>query len=126
VVKQEQIAASRSIAGGAQDVTTAGQGLTAQATGIKEFNDLPLRDPAKKAFRDAAKVDKANLEKGIKTDEAGAVRRKWIQENTPGAAPAAPRAEPKPIGLPDGARKIGTSGGKAVYETPDGKRFIQN
>jgi hypothetical protein len=123
VVKQEQIAASRSIAGGAQDVTTAGQGLTAQATGIREFNDLSNRDPAKKAFRDAAKVDKANLEKGIKTDEAGRVRQEWISKNTPGAAP---RAAPKPIGLPDGARKIGTSGGKAVYETPDGKRFIQN
>jgi hypothetical protein len=125
VVKQEAIAASRSIAGGAQGVTTAGQDLTAQGTGIKEFNDLSPRDPAKKAYKDAARTDKANLDKGITTDLAGAVRRKWIQENTPGAKPAQ-RAETNPIGLPDGARKIGTSGGKAVYETPDGKRFIQN
>lgn len=27
--------------------------------------------------------------------------------------------------LPKGAVKVGTNGGKAVYETPDGKRFIQ-
>ncbi|MCY1168271.1 hypothetical protein D9M73_82590 [compost metagenome] len=30
-----------------------------------------------------------------------------------------------PAGLPQGARQVGTSGGKPVYETPDGKRFIQ-
>jgi hypothetical protein len=40
----------------------------------------------------------------------------------------APKADAKPAApikkLPDGARQIGTSGGKPVYETPDGKRFI--
>lgn len=47
-----------------------------------------------------------------------------------GAAPApAPSPTPAPKGgviqsLPPGARKIGTSGGKDVYETPDGRRFI--
>lgn len=35
---------------------------------------------------------------------------------------AAPAAAP---GMPAGAKQIGTSGGKPVYETPDGKRFIQ-
>jgi hypothetical protein len=126
VVKQEATAASRDIAGGAQRLTGRGQDITAQGTGIKEFNDLPLRDPAKKAYKEAAKLDKADLEKGITSDRAGEVRRNWINANTPGAAPADPRGEPKPIGLPDGARKIGTSGGKAVYQTPDGKQFIQN
>lgn len=29
-----------------------------------------------------------------------------------------------PAGLPAGARQIGTSGGKPVYQTPDGKKFI--
>ncbi|MES3041789.1 MAG: hypothetical protein V4730_11660 [Pseudomonadota bacterium] len=57
-----------------------------------------------------------------------------------GAAPATPSPAPKPAaapgtpapakpaapaGLPQGARQVGTSGGKPVYETPDGKRFIQ-
>jgi hypothetical protein len=41
----------------------------------------------------------------------------------PGASPAA--ATPRLPTLPPGARQIGTSGGKPVFETPDGKRFIQ-
>lgn len=42
----------------------------------------------------------------------------------PGAqpAPGAPKATVK--ALPPGAKQIGTSGGKPVYQTPDGKRFI--
>jgi hypothetical protein len=37
-------------------------------------------------------------------------------------APGAPKATVK--ALPPGAKQIGTSGGKPVYQTPDGKRFI--
>lgn len=35
---------------------------------------------------------------------------------------------PPPIikALPDGAKQIGTSGGKPVFQTPDGKRFVGN
>ena len=95
VVRQEAIAANKAIAGGAQGVTTAGQQIQAQSTGIKEFNDLDNRDPAKKAYRDASRLDKANAAKGIKSDLAGKVRRDWIQANTPGAAPA-PAAPPPP------------------------------
>jgi len=43
----------------------------------------------------------------------------------PGATPAAPASPKAPAGLPAGAKQIGTSGGKPVYETPDGKRFVQ-
>ncbi len=40
-------------------------------------------------------------------------------------APAPAPAASKPIStLPQGARQIGTSGGKPVYQTPDGKRYI--
>lgn len=41
-------------------------------------------------------------------------------------ADAKPETKPAPVikALPPGARQIGTSGGKPVYETPDGKRFI--
>jgi hypothetical protein len=42
----------------------------------------------------------------------------------PAAAPK-PAASAAPAGLPQGARQIGTSGGKPVFETPDGKRFVQ-
>lgn len=31
----------------------------------------------------------------------------------------------QPKGLPEGSKQIGTSGGKPVYQGPDGKRFIQ-
>ena len=131
LIKQEAIAANKAIAGGAQGVTTAGQQMQAQSTGIREFNDLDNRDPAKKAYRDASKLDKANAEKGIKSDLAGKVRRDWIQANTPGAAPA-PAAPPPPAApaasrnaLPPGARQIGTSGGKKVYELPNGDRIVE-
>lgn len=43
----------------------------------------------------------------------------------PAAAPsAAPRAASPVTSLPPGSRQVGTSNGKPVYETPDGKRFI--
>lgn len=41
------------------------------------------------------------------------------------AATPAPAKTAAPAALPAGAKQIGTSGGKPVYETPDGKRFIQ-
>jgi hypothetical protein len=41
----------------------------------------------------------------------------------PGTPKPAPTVKPLST-LPPGARQIGTSGGKPVYETPDGKRFI--
>lgn len=44
-----------------------------------------------------------------------------------GSAPATPRTTTASRGistLPPGSKQIGTSGGKPVYQTPDGKRFI--
>jgi hypothetical protein len=96
VVKQQAIASTASTAQGAQNLTKEGQTLTAQSTGIKEFNDLPLRDPAKKQFTAAARIDKANAEKGITSDFAGKVRRDWIQRNTPGAQPPSNTVRPPP------------------------------
>lgn len=40
-------------------------------------------------------------------------------------APEKPEAKPTMSELPAGSKKIGTSNGKAVYETPDGKRFVE-
>jgi hypothetical protein len=77
------------VAGGAQAVTARGQELQAAGVGIKEFNDLPRSDPAKRAYRAAAKKDQENKANGIDSDLAGQVRRDWIQANTPGAKPAA-------------------------------------
>jgi hypothetical protein len=61
--------------------------------------------------------------------------RRLYQSMLAGSQGGAPRDEPasQPTAassgaavptLPKGARQIGTSGGKPVYETPDGKRFI--
>lgn len=41
------------------------------------------------------------------------------------AKPATPASKPAQKALPAGAKQIGTSGGKPVYQTPDGKKFIQ-
>jgi hypothetical protein len=62
------------------------------------------------------------------------VRSQWDRDNpienfvvstAPAAAAgaAAPGAA-LPEGLPQGARQIGTSGGKPVYQAPDGKRYL--
>lgn len=40
--------------------------------------------------------------------------------------PSAATAASNPIGLPEGSVKIGTSGGKAVYQLPDGSKRIEN
>lgn len=42
--------------------------------------------------------------------------------NGPRSKPA--ESAPAPSGLPQGSVQIGTSGGKPVYQTPDGKRYI--
>lgn len=42
----------------------------------------------------------------------------------PSAAPAKPPAAKAVSTLPAGAKQIGTSGGKPVYQTPDGRKFI--
>lgn len=40
--------------------------------------------------------------------------------------PEAGSAKPTMASLPAGAKQIGTSGGKPVYQTPDGKKFVAN
>lgn len=114
----------RDIAGGqavvqqrAQDVTLEGINVSAQATGIKEFNDLSNRDPAKKAYKAAAKQDQENKANGINTDLAGQVRRDWIQANTPGAKPA-PAPAPKPTAPAGAAPSI-----SSVPDAPPGSKI---
>jgi len=37
------------------------------------------------------------------------------------------RTQPAPVSsLPQGSKQIGTSGGKPVYQTPDGRKFLGN
>lgn len=46
-----------------------------------------------------------------------------INKNSADATNASPKSAP--AGLPDGAVQIGTSGGKPVFQTPDGKKFVK-
>lgn len=49
-----------------------------------------------------------------------------ISKNSVDATNTAPKSSTSsPAGLPAGAVQIGTSGGKPVYQTPDGKKFVQ-
>lgn len=41
-----------------------------------------------------------------------------------GAPPGATKTASMPQGLPPGTKQIGTSGGKPVYQTPDGRKLI--
>lgn len=47
-------------------------------------------------------------------------------KNTPAPAPASDNRKAPLPALPAGAKKVGTSGGKPVWETPDGRRFVEN
>lgn len=57
--------------------------------------------------------------------EAVAQARELKSAAAPKTAAAAATAKPAVKALPAGAKQIGTSGGKPVYQTPDGKKFIQ-
>lgn len=58
-------------------------------------------------------ANRANAIAGIKLSAGPAYKR--MQENNP---------SPALDSLPQGAKQIGTSGGKPVYQTPDGKHFM--
>lgn len=57
-------------------------------------------------------------------DEAMAASRDALGAQQPAPAPSA-LVPPAPSGAPEGARQIGTSGGKPVYELPDGRRVVE-
>lgn len=60
------------------------------------------------------------------------LKESFVEKESAAPTPATPTATTKPnasnnaapAGLPKGAIQVGTSNGKAVYETPDGKRYI--
>lgn len=108
--------------------------LSSEEQTVRQLYQAELRqadkyDPeAQKAIKEQYEpklAEIANRRKEIQADYDAVRTRVGLPERAP-AKPEptkAPSALPK---LPAGAKKIGTSGGKAVYETPDGKRFIEN
>lgn len=128
------IGAQMAIAGGQQAVQTAGQENTAFNNAVSQFNGLKLTDPIKREYRDLAKQDKANKDAGKPSNLAEKYRAEQInlmagRPITPAprvAPPAAPgAASPAQSALPSGAKLIGTSGGKNVYELPNGNRIVE-
>jgi hypothetical protein len=95
-----------------------------------------------KGLADARKKDAELAAQGKEPVNEAAFKQQWVQgykaqgtkpqgkgSATPvtpaGQAPAAkPTASAVPAGLPEGSKYLGTSGGKAVYEKPDGTRVI--
>lgn len=79
------------------------------------------------------KMDPETLRKQVRQTlmrDDGAAPAPAPAPGAPATGKPAPAATPKPgpavSALPSGSKQIGTSGGKPVYETPDGKRFIPN
>lgn len=76
---------------------------------------------------EAAKAGLAELDKAITQAKDPTVRQILQSERSRLSAGLSTGPTPgatSPDGLPAGARQIGTSGGKPVYQTPDGKKFI--
>jgi hypothetical protein len=67
-------------------------------------------------------VSSVSKEVGKSLDALGATPEKNRQR----ARDMLPKPPKQLTGLPAGAKQIGTSGGKPVYQTPDGKKFIKN
>lgn len=97
---------------------------------VKSMPEVKLNQEAetlRKAAKDASSADaRRDYEARLKEVMDEIARRR-----SGGAAPAPQSGNnPKPAAtissLPKGAVQIGTSGGKPVYQTPDGKRFIGN
>lgn len=82
----------------------------------KDVTDEQQREQLKAAYLEQKrKIDDADAELGRQRDRVSQrLRLRDAPEPTPGAIPK----------LPSGAKRIGTSGGRPVFQTPDGKRYI--
>jgi len=138
VVKQNIANTQAGVQGGAQELTA--QQLSQQAIDKATDNFTKAlgnrKDPITIESNRLKRLDTENREKGTPTNLQLEHRNKIISDDAASMMPsirqrkvvpppvAAPVAGPS--ALPKGSRQVGTSGGKPVYETPDGKRFIQN
>lgn len=82
----------------------------------KDVTDDQQREQLKAAYLEQKrKIDDADVELGRQRDRVSQrLRLRDAPEPRPGAIPK----------LPSGAKQIGTSGGRPVFQTPDGKRYI--
>lgn len=96
--------------------------LNAVNAAIKDLTD-DMKQPNRQD-----KVAVAEHAKALKTYRTLQAKIAAAMDERIGDKPSTPKP-PKPAStlntLPPGAKQIGTSGGKPVYQTPDGKKFIQ-
>jgi len=135
----------RQVAGIAADTAGGAQALTAQQLKQQALDKAAdnyskalgnRKDPIARESERFRRLDVENRLKGNPTNLQLEHRNKTIEDNANSMMPSSqqrkvvppPVASPVagPSALPKGSRQVGTSGGKPVYETPDGKRFIQN
>jgi hypothetical protein len=83
---------------------------------LTDDNGKPLRGiEAEKLVNSVAGQVSKTIEGSLASPEANRARAQKMLPQAPSGPPA---------GMPAGSKQIGTSGGKPVYESPDGKRFI--
>ena len=102
---------------------------------VATYEASPNSDPIMKSQYDKAKkyvTDKDKVWDSMITSaqtNRDTVRAALVQHglNLPGTAatPAETKENPSNTGLPEGAKLVGTSGGKNVYELPNGKKIIE-
>ncbi len=122
-------------------IRAAGSAKSAQAEAIRALAqertsvDNEIRTLVQQ-LKDARSTDRPGIQAQLSDarQRSADVRRRLSELSTgsggsPSATPpsqdSVPASAGLPPGLPAGSRQIGTSGGKPVYQTPDGRRLIQ-
>lgn len=132
MVRQEQTASVANTAGSAQALTAQQiKGLAIdKATDNFSKALANTSDPIRKEVNRLRRLDAENMKIGNPTNLQLEFRNKTIEEDANSMMLPSQQSKSFPKtnlnALPEGAVKIGTSGGKIVYQTPDGKQFIQN
>jgi hypothetical protein len=98
--------------------------LAAQVALADARKELTAEEAKMKPDPDKVARAQASVDKAKAALDASGERRAAARDKLTGSAPAKTAA--KLSTLPAGAKQIGTSGGRPVYQTPDGKRFIGN
>ena len=103
--------------------------MTTALANNSDYNSAKQRLAFAKNLKPA---EKAALEKTVRDAEAPylediaynrSMAQRYLSRSSRGGGDA-PVAGNMPKGIPQGSKQVGTSGGKPVYESPDGKRYI--
>ena len=138
VVKENIAGLQARVQEGAQALTT--EQLRQQATDIATDNFSKTlenrKDPITIESNRLKRLDAENRDKGTPTNLQLEHKNKIIKDNADSMMPSSQQRRvgvPPPVvpssrlnALPPGAVYKGTSGGKKVYQTPDGKQYIQD